>query len=73
MLALTNCLIVLIQHQLVHLALIHIGIAMRVVVLTLQTSGHPLEPGDGGLRHTIHGILAANTTVIGSSRNTSIR
>jgi hypothetical protein len=33
-------LIVLIQHQVVHLGLIHTGIAVRVVLLTLQTSGH---------------------------------
>ena len=41
-------------------------------VLVLR-SVHSFEFGDGGFRHTIHGILASNTTLVGSSRNASIR
>jgi hypothetical protein len=40
MVVMTNYLIVLIQHQVVHLALIHIGIVVRVVLLTLRTYSH---------------------------------
>jgi hypothetical protein len=40
MVVMTTYLIVLIQHQVVHLALIQTWIAIRIVLLTLQTSGH---------------------------------